>query len=84
MNIQNLINMLLQQNPQLQNIIQQFANPQMAKEQVMSMLNNGQISDSDITTIKNLSKQFGFEKEMDSILNQLDLSKVQHPKKNRW
>lgn len=79
----NLINMLLQQNPQLQSLVNQFSNPQNAKQQVMEMINSGQVTQNDIQQVVNISKQFGLEQQVNTALGELDLSKVRE-KKNRW
>lgn len=79
----NLINMLLQQNPQLQALINQFSNPQAAKQQVMEIINSGQVTKKDIQQIVNISKQFGLEQQVNDALGELDLSKVRE-QKNRW
>lgn len=79
----NLINMLLQQNPQLQALINQFSNPQAAKQQVMEMINSGQVTKNDIQQVVNISKQFGLEQQINDALGELDLSKVRE-QKNRW
>lgn len=76
----NLINMLLQQNPQLQFLVQQFSNPNLAKQKVIELINSGQISENDIQQFKNFSKQFGLEAQVNNALNELNLK----PKKNRW
>lgn len=78
----NLINMLLQQNPQLQILLQQFSNPNIAKQKIMEMANNGQISNNDILYLKNIAKQFGLENQINSALNELNLNTQK--KKNRW
>lgn len=79
----NLINMLLQQNPQLQALMQQFSNPEVAKQKVIELINSGQISDKDIQQIRNFSKQFGLENQVNSALSELNLNQTK-PKKNRW
>lgn len=79
----NLINMLLQQNPQLQTLMQQFSNPNVAKQKVIELINSGQISDKDIQQIRNFSKQFGLENQVNSALSELNLNQTK-PKKNRW
>lgn len=79
----NLINMLLQQNPQLQTLINQFSNPQAAKQQVMEMINSGQVTKNDIQQVVNISKQFGLEQQVNDALGELDLSKIRE-QKNRW
>lgn len=79
----NLINMLLQQNPQLQALMQQFSNPNVAKQKVIELINSGQISDKDIQQIRNFSKQFGLENQVNSALSELNLNQTK-PKKNRW
>lgn len=79
----NLINMLLQQNPQLQALINQFSNPQAAKQQVMEIINSGQVTKKDIQQIVNISKQFGLEQQVNDALGELDLSKIRE-QKNRW
>lgn len=79
----NLINMLLQQNPQLQALMQQFSNPNIAKQKVIELINSGQISDKDIQQIRNFSKQFGLENQVNSALSELNLNQIK-PKKNRW
>lgn len=79
----NLINMLLQQNPQLQTLMRQFSNPNVAKQKVIELINSGKISDKDIQQIKNFSKQFGLENQIDNALKELNLNQIK-PKKNRW
>ena len=79
----NLINMLLQQNPQLQALIQHFSNPNVAKQKVIELINSGQISDKDIQQIRNFSKQFGLENQVNSALSELNLNQTKL-KKNRW
>lgn len=79
----NLINMLLQQNPQLQALMQQFSNPNVAKQKVIELINSGQISDKDIQQIRNFSKQFGLENQVNSALSELNLNQTK-PKENRW
>lgn len=79
----SLINMLLQQNPQLQALMQQFSNPNIAKQKVIELINSGQISDKDIQQIRNFSKQFGLENQVNSALSELNLNQTK-PKKNRW
>lgn len=79
----NLINMLLQQNPQLQALMQQFSNPNVAKQKVIELINSGQISDKDIQQIRNFSKQFGLENQVNSALSELNLNQTKL-KKNRW
>lgn len=79
----NLINMLLQQNPQLQALLNQFSSPQMAKQKVMEMINSGQVTKNDIQQVVNISKQFGLEQQVNDALGELDLSKIKE-KKNRW
>ena len=79
----NLINMLLQQNPQLQTLMQQFSNPNVKKQKVIELINSGQISDKDIQQIRNFSKQFGLENQVNSALSELNLNQTK-PKKNRW
>lgn len=79
----NLINMLLQQNPQLQALMQQFSNPNVAKQKVIELINSGQISDKDIQQIRNFSKQFGLENQVNSALSELNLNQIKL-KKNRW
>lgn len=79
----NLINMLLQQNPQLQALMQQFSNPEVAKQKVIELINSGQISDKDIQQIRNFSKQFGLENQVNSALSELNLNQTKL-KKNRW
>lgn len=75
-----IINMLLQQNPQLQALMQQFSNPIAAKQKVIEMISGGQIKDKDIQQIKDFSKQFGLEKQVNNALDELNLKQ----KKNRW
>ncbi len=75
-----IINMLLQQNPQLQALVQQFSNPIVAKQKVIEMISSGQIKDKDIQQIKDFSKQFGLEKQVNNALDELNLKQ----KKNRW
>ena len=75
--------MLLQQNPQLQALMQQFSNPNVAKQKVIELINSGQISDKDIQQIRNFSKQFGLENQVNSALSELNLNQTK-PKKNRW
>ena len=79
----NLINMLLQQNPQLQALMQQFSNPNVAKQKVIELINSGQVSDKDIQQIRNFSKQFGLENQVNNALSELNLNQTK-PKKNRW
>ena len=79
----NLINMLLQQNPQLQILLQQFSNPNIAKQKVMKLVNSGQVNNNDIMYLKNMAKQFGLENQVDAALKELNLNNVQQ-KKNRW
>lgn len=79
----NLINMLLQQNPQLQTLMQQFSNSNVAKQKVIELINSGQISDKDIQQIRNFSKQFGLENQVNSALSELNLNQTKL-KKNRW
>lgn len=79
----NLINMLLQQNPQLQILLQQFSNPNIAKQKVMELVNSGQVNNNDIMYLKNMAKQFGLENQVDAALKELNLNNVQQ-KKNRW
>ena len=79
----NLINMLLQQNPQLQALMQQFSNPEVAKQKVIELINSGQISNKDIQQIRNFSKQFGLENQVNSALSELNLNQTKL-KKNRW
>lgn len=79
----NLINMLLQQNPQLQILLQQFSNPNIAKQKVMELVNSGQVNNNDIMYLKNMAKQFGLENQVDAALKELNLNNAQQ-KKNRW
>ena len=79
----NLINMLLQQNPQLQILLQQFSNPNIAKQKVMELVNSGQVNNNDVMYLKNMAKQFGLENQVDAALKELNLNNVQQ-KKNRW
>ena len=79
----NLINMLLQQNPQLQILLQQFSNPSIAKQKVIELVNSGQVNNNDIMYLKNMAKQFGLENQVDATLKELNLNNVQQ-KKNRW
>lgn len=79
----NLINMLLQQNPQLRALMQQFSNPNVAKQKVIELINSGQISDKDIQQIRNFSKQFGLENQVNSALSELNLNQTKL-KENRW
>lgn len=79
----NLINMLLQQNPQLQILLQQFNNPNIAKQKVMELVNSGQVNNNDIIYLKNIAKQFGLENQVDAALKELNLNNIQQ-KKNRW
>lgn len=80
--MQNLINMLLQQNPQFQLLAQQFSNPNVAKQKVLEMINSGQITQQDLNKLKEISKQFGLEQQVDSALSELNLNQIQN--KNRW
>lgn len=79
----NLINMLLQQNPQLQLLLKQFSNPNVAKQKVIELINSGQVNNNDIMYLKNMAKQFGLENQVDKALNELNLNNIQQ-KKNRW
>lgn len=76
-----LIRMLLTQNPQLNTLMQQFSNPAVAKQKLIEMFNSGQIKAQDIESTKGFLKKFGLDNQVDSVLNEL----TSRPRKNsRW
>ena len=79
----NLINMLLQQNPQLQILLQQFSNPNIAKQKVMKLVNSGQVNNNDImsyndyTICNKTNNSYNF-----NLRNIIFSQKIQHLPKN--
>lgn len=78
----NLINMLLKQNPQFQTFMKQMnGNPAEAKKQVMQMVQSGNVKEQDLNGLKGLADQFGLGGEFDKVLSEI---KFPEKKGNRW